>query len=229
MQKIRVLLADDHTLVRQGLRALLALELDVEVVGEADNGRKAVEMAKKLQPDVALIDIGMPVLNGLEATRQIKRAASSTKVLILSLHSDALYVERSLQAGAAGYLVKHGAFDELLEAIHAVQKGATFFSPSIARRFGGARRNGSTGTATKARDKHLSGRETEVLQLIAEGRANKQIADELGISIKTVEKHRQQVMNKLGIHTIAGLTRHALANGVLENDVDLSGSDIIGS
>lgn len=218
MQKIRVFLADDHTVVRQGLRALLVAEGDIEIVGEADNGRQAVIGVRKTVPDVAVIDIAMPQLNGLEATRQITKTVPQTKVLILSSYSDDEYVQQLTEAGAAGYLIKQTAANELLKAIREAQKGNAYFSPSIAKRLRDQCREAFVnGQPSKRRTDHLTTREAEVLQLIAEGRANKQIAAELNISIKTVEKHRQQVMNKLGIHDVAGLTRHAIAKGIIES------------
>src|SRR3954454_24697448 len=218
MSKMKILLADDHTVVRQGLKALLAAEGDIEIVGEADNGRQAVQMAKKFLPDVIVMDIAMPVLNGLEATRQITRSLPSAKVLILSSYSDDEYVQQLTQAGAAGYLIKQTAATDLLKAIREAQRGNAYFSPSIAKRLRDQCREAFvSGQATRRRTDHLTTREAEVLQLIAEGRANKQIAAELCISIKTVEKHRQQVMNKLGIHDVAGLTRHAIVKGIIES------------
>ncbi len=222
MEKIRVLLADDHTVVRQGLRALLAAEGDIDIVGEAENGRQAIQLVKKLLPDVAVIDIAMPVLNGLEATRQITRSVPTTKVLILSSYSDDEYVQQLTEAGAAGYLVKQTAANELLKAIREAQRGNAYFSPAIAKRLRDQCREAFVaGQPGHKRTDYLTTREAEVLQLIAEGRANKQIAAELCISIKTVEKHRQQVMNKLNIHDVAGLTRHAIAKGIIESSVGL--------
>jgi DNA-binding NarL/FixJ family response regulator len=222
MEKIKVVLADDHTVVRQGLRALLMAEEDIDIVGEAENGRQAVQMVKKLMPDVVVMDIAMPVLNGLEATRQISRAAPTAKVLILSSYSDDEYVQQLTEAGAAGYLVKQTAANDLLKAIREAHKGNAYFSPSIAKRLRDHCREAfSIGQPVKRRSDYLTTREAEVLQLIAEGRANKQIASELSISIKTVEKHRQQVMNKLGIHDVAGLTRHAIAKGIIETNAGL--------
>ena len=221
MQKITVLLADDHTVVRQGLRALLVAEGDIEIVGEADNGRQAVQLAKKLLPDVIVMDIAMPVLNGLEATRQITRTIPQAKVLVLSSYSDDEYVQQLTEAGAAGYLVKQTAANELLKAIREAYKGNAYFSPAIAKRLRDQCRQAFTGQTVRKRTDYLTTREAEVLQLIAEGRANKQIAAELCISIKTVEKHRQQVMNKLGIHDVAGLTRHAIAKGIIETNSGL--------
>lgn len=222
MQKIKVLLADDHTVVRQGLRALLIAEGDMEIAGEAGDGRMAVQMAKKFLPDVVVMDIAMPQLNGLEATRQIVHAVPSSKVLVLSSYNDDDYVQQLTEAGAAGYLIKQTAANELLKAIREVHKGNAYFSPSIAKRLRDQCREAfASGSPGHRRSDHLTSREAEVLQLVAEGRANKQIAAELCISIKTVEKHRQQVMNKLGIHDVAGLTRHAIAKGIIESNTGL--------
>src|ERR1051325_3470058 len=216
MQKIRVLLADDHNVVRQGLRVLLMAEGDIDVVGEAENGRQAIQLTKKLLPDIAVLDIAMPVLNGLEATRQIGKLVPRTKVLILSSYSDDDYVSQATEAGAAGYLIKQTAGNDLLKAIREAHRGNAYFSPAIAKRLRDQCRMAlSAGQSTGKPAHHLTAREAEVLQLIAEGRANKQIAAELGISIKTVEKHRQQVMNKLNIHDVAGLTRHAITKGIV--------------
>ena len=222
MRKIRVVLADDHTVVRQGLRALLMSEEDIDIVGEAENGRQAIQLVKKLLPNVAVIDIAMPVLNGLEATRQIARSVPSTKVLILSSYSDDEYVQQLTEAGAAGYLVKQTAANDLIKAIREAHKGNAFFSHDIAKRLRDQYHEAFVrGQPVRRRSDYLTTREAEVLQLIAEGRANKQIAAELSISIKTVEKHRQQVMNKLGIHDVAGLTRHAIAKGIIESSAGL--------
>src|SRR5207253_4792573 len=169
-----------------------------------------------------VIDIAMPVLNGLEATRQITRSVPATKVLVLSSYSDDEYVQQLTEAGAAGYLVKQTASNELLKAIREAQRGNAYFSPAIAKRLRDQCRDAfTTGHPGRRRPDYLTTREAEVLQLIAEGRANKQIASELCISIKTVEKHRQQVMNKLNIHDVAGLTRHAIAKGIIESTVGL--------
>src|SRR5258708_4860028 len=204
MEKIRVFLADDHTVVRQGLRALLAAEEDIEIVGEAENGRQAIQLVKKLLPDVAVIDIAMPVLNGLEATRQITRSVPATKVLILSSYSDDEYVQQLTEAGAAGYLVKQTAGNELLKAIREAQRGNAYFSPAIAKRLRDqCRESFVAGQPGHKRADYLTTREAEVLQLIAEGRANKQIAAELCISIQTVEKHPQPAINKLNIPPLA--------------------------
>ena len=222
-KKITVLLAEDHAVVRQGLCALLKADAQFRIIGEAQDGREAVAMARALKPDVILMDIAMPVLNGLEATRQILAANPAAKVVILSAHSDDAYVERMNAAGVAGFLEKQTSADILTKAIREVAKGNRFFSPAIAKRLGNE--------ATKPRDRNglikanaarLTLRESEVLQLVAEGSANKQVAAALGISIKTVEKHRQQLMDKLNIHDTAGLTRYAIAAGVIESSVQVT-------
>lgn len=220
---ITVLLADDHTVVREGLSRLLEAESDVQVVGEAATGRKAVELAQKLSPDVVIMDIAMPQMNGLEATRQILKARPEMKVLILSAHSDDAYVASVMALGAAGYLIKQTSSHFLAEAIREVHAGKTFYSPSVARRLR-SRRLESLGRegAPAPSATHLSSREMEVLQLIAEGEANKQIAEALSISVKTVEKHRDHLMHKLDIHDTAGLTRYAIKTGVIECGVQLT-------
>lgn len=220
MKPITVLLAEDHTVVRQGLRKLLEAEEDLEVVGEAETGRQAVEMTRKLRPSVVVMDIAMPLLNGLEATRQILKHVPGTKVLILSAHSDDAYVEKALEFGAKGFLLKQTSANVLSRAIGEVQKGNVFLTPSIQKRFAGTKPGGFD--SGKQRRAALSSREVEALQLIAEGKANKQIAAELDISIKTVEKHRQRLMEKLGIHDTAGLTRYAIAAGVIESNLQIT-------
>jgi DNA-binding NarL/FixJ family response regulator len=216
MSKIKVLLVDDHTVVRQGLRALLLSESSMEIVGEASTGREAIQMARKFSPDVIVMDIAMPLLNGLEATRQIVRNDPNAKVLVLSSYSDDDYVQKLTEAGAAGYLIKQTAANDLVHAIHDIHAGNAYFSPTIAKRLRDRAREGFANGNSNVKTSNLTEREAEVLQLIAEGQANKQIAAELGISIKTVEKHRQQVMNKLNIHDVAGLTRYAISKGVIE-------------
>lgn len=219
MKKIAVLLVDDHTVVRQGLRALLASEEDIEVVGEAENGRQAVALVRKTPPDVVVMDVAMPLLNGLEATRQILKILPRCKILVLTSYGDDECVQQLMQAGAVGYLIKQTAANDLLKAIREVQRGNAFFSPSIAKRLRDQCREAFTTGHTPKRSLELTSREAEVLQLIAEGFSNKQIAAELCISIKTVEKHRQQVMNKLNIHDVAGLTRYAISKGMVERSV----------
>ncbi len=216
MKKISVLLVDDHTVVRQGLRALLNQEEDIDVVGEAENGRQALQMAAKTTPDVVLMDVVMPLMNGMEGTRQLLKSVPSAKVLVLSSYGDDDYVQQLTEVGASGYLTKQTAGDDLLLAIREVQKGNAFFSPAIAKRLRDRCRQAFVDGQPLKRTIQLTSRESEVLQLIAEGLPNKQIAGELGISIKTVEKHRQQLMNKLAIHDVAGLTRYAISKGVVE-------------
>jgi DNA-binding NarL/FixJ family response regulator len=216
MKRISVLLVDDHTVVRQGLRALLKSEADLEVIGEAENGRQAVMLARKTPPDVVVMDVAMPLLNGLEATRQILKLSPNTKVLVLTSYGDDECVEQLMQAGATGYLIKQTAANDLLKAIREVYRGNAFFSPTIAKRLRDKCRDAFNSGRSARKPGELTSREAEVLQLIAEGFSNKQIAAELCISIKTVEKHRQQVMNKLNIHDVAGLTRYALSRGMVE-------------
>jgi len=220
MKRITVLLAEDHNIVREGFRSLLKHERDIEVVGEAETGRQAVQLARKLRPDVVVMDIAMPSLNGLEATRQIRKAVPEARILILSAHSDDAYVEHVCGLGAAGFLLKQTSSHSLATAIREVQKGNTFFSPSITQRL---HRRGEApldkGRQFKARNNRLSSREMEVLQLIAEGKPNKQVAAELGVTFKTIDKHRQHLMGKLDIHDVAGLTRYAIAEGIIQGDV----------
>jgi DNA-binding NarL/FixJ family response regulator len=220
MKPITVLLAEDHDIVREGLRSLLELGGDFEVVGEATNGRQAVDLVRKLRPAVVVMDIAMPVLNGFEATRQILLAAPATRVLVLSAHSDDEYVAKMAAAGASGYLVKQNSGQVLVRAVREIAGGRPFFSASILKRMADAERRARESGAVRGKPRRpLTAREAEVLQLVAEGAANKQVAVELGISIKTVEKHRQQLMDKLDIHDTAGLTRHAIATGVIESSI----------
>ena len=217
MRKITVLLVDDHTLMRQGVRALLQAQSDIAIVGEAGTGRQAVERTKVLKPDVVVMDIAMPLLNGLEATRRILKQNPSSRVLILSSYGDDEYVHQLTEAGAAGYLLKDSAVTDLVKAIREAHQGRSYFSPPIARRLmEHFRERLVRGVPVRKRTDLLTPRETEVLQLIAEGKANKQMAGELGLGIKTIEHHRQQVMKKLNIHDIATLTRYALSKGIVE-------------
>ncbi|MCL4789622.1 MAG: response regulator transcription factor [Verrucomicrobia bacterium] len=223
MKRITVLLAEDHTIVREGFRKMLELEEDLEVVGEAQDGRQAVALVKQLRPNVVLMDIAMPQLNGLEATRQVLKAVPATKVLILSAHGDDEYVADATRSGAVGFLLKQTSSHVVCEAIRKVQKGDTFFCPAIARRLGRLHAK----PPLRPRPHHpsaarLTSREMEVLQLIAEGKANKETAAELGIGIKTVEKHREHLMEKLDIHDTAGLTRYAIATGIIESSVQVT-------
>jgi len=219
MKRIKVLLAEDHRLVREGFRSLLEHEPDIEVVGEAADGRQAAQLTKKLRPDVIVMDIAMPVLNGMEATRQIRKDFPDIRVLFLSAHSDDAYVEQVTVLGATGFLLKQTSSEILARAIREVQKGNQFFSHTISKRIKD-RRQKSLDRGEKGGNQ-LSSREIEVLQLIAEGKANKQVAAELGVSFKTVDKHRQHLMSKLDIHDVAGLTRYAIAEGIIENTIRL--------
>ena len=223
MNSITVLLAEDHQIVREGLRAMLNMEDDIKMVGEAENGRQAVELVTKVRPDVVVMDIAMPLLNGMEATRQILQAFPGTKVLVLSAHSDDAYVAMVMAIGASGYLIKQTAAHVLPEAIRAVHQGKTYFSPIIAKRRNHQKqKDRDQGELPGKAAPTLSAREMEVLQLIAEGKANKETADVLHISVKTVEKHRQSLMDKLNIHDTAGLTRYAISMGIIENSVQIT-------
>ena len=223
MKRITVLLAEDHTVVREGFRKILELEDDFEVVGEAEDGRQAVAMVNKLRPAVVVMDIALPVLNGLEATRQILKVVPSTRILILTAHNDDAYVKSATESGAVGFLLKQASARVLSEGIREVNKGHTFFGPFIAKLLPERERKSlDRAGRSKPRKGRLTSREMEVFQLIAEGKANKQIAAELGIGIKTVETHRERLMEKLNIHSIAGLTRLAVAMGIIENNVQLT-------
>ena len=223
MKRITVLLAEDHMIVREGFRKMLEMEDDFEVVGEAPDGRQAVALAKKFHPDVVLMDIAMPLLNGLEATRQVLKEVPATKVLMLSAHSDDAYVNNATESGASGFLLKQTSAHDVCRAIREVKKGNKFFSPSISRRQDRIHPLSSDGEGgLKKKATPLTSREMEVLQLIAEGKANKETADELGIGIKTVEKHREHIMQKLDIHDTAGLTRYAIGAGIIESSVQLT-------
>jgi DNA-binding NarL/FixJ family response regulator len=220
---ISVLIAEDHTMVREGLCAMLQMEPDMDVVGLAPDGRTAVAMAIDLHPDVVLMDIAMPGLNGLEATRQLIKALPATRIVILTAHCDDAYVQSAVGAGAAGFLLKQDSTHDVCRAIRAVWQGGIHYSPSIAKRF--TRLNPKTRDARGKMTRHsvaLTKREMEILQLVAEGKTNKQAAADLNISIKTVEKHRGSLMGKLDIHDTAGLTRHAIATGIIESSVQVT-------
>lgn len=209
--------------VREGFCKMLELEGDIEVVGEAQDGRQAVAMAKKLRPEVVLMDIAMPLLNGLAATRQVLEALPATKVMMLSAHSDDAYVTSAVEAGAVGFLLKQTSAHEVCRAIREVNAGGKFFSPTVSKRLDrlNLKTLARTGLNSKKTNR-LTARELEVLQLVAEGKANKETASELGISLKTVEKHRGHLMEKLDIHDTAGLTRYAISAGIIENSVQLT-------
>jgi DNA-binding NarL/FixJ family response regulator len=223
VKTIKTLLADDHTIVREGLRSLLLADSGIEVVGEAHNGREAVKLALALRPDIVVMDIAMPLLNGLEATRQMLAAAPATKVLILSAHSDDAYIDRVIAVGAAGFLIKQTSAQILASAIHEVMAGNTFYSPQVSRRVRDHyQKPDKAGGLLVKKATGLTARELEVIQLVAEGQPNKQVAAELNISIKTVEKHRQHLMDKLNIHDTAGLTRYAISQGIIESSVQFT-------
>ena len=210
--KKRILLADDHTIFRQGVRKMLEEETDFEIVAEAENGRKALRIINEQHVDVVVMDISMPDLNGIEATRQIMHDSPDARVVALSMHEDHNYVSQMLQAGASAYLIKGADISDLVRAIRSVLEGHAFLSPQIAGyvvdTYSGKIKNAAVSMA------ELSGREREIVQLIAEGKSSKEIAGELFISAGTVEKHRKNIMEKLNLHSIAELTRYAIKNGL---------------
>jgi two-component system, NarL family, response regulator NreC len=208
---IRILLADDHALVRQGFRMILEAQADMEIVGQAGNGREAVELAGKLHPDVAVVDVAMPELNGIEATRRIGNISPRTRVLALSMHKDSMYVREILRAGARGYLLKDSGDADLVAAVRAIAKGDGYISPSVSDAvLSDYRRHVSDPLDL------LTSREREVLQMIAEGKTNKEIAASLNLSVYTVEAHRGRVMEKLNLHSTGELVRFALRNGLID-------------
>ena len=215
--KTRILLADDHRIMRQGLKSLLEAEPDMQVVGEADNGRRAVELAAEHGPDVVVMDIGMPELNGIEATRRIVHDQPGTRVVALSMHGDRRFMSEVLKAGASGYLLKDGAFDELAGAIRTVMGSRMYLSPRVAdvvvEDYVRQLPRAEPGVFAA-----LTPREREVLQLLAEGKATKQAAAALHVSVKTVETHRRQIMTKLDIHSVAELTKYAIREGLTTAD-----------
>lgn len=212
---IKVLLADDHTIVRKGLRSLLEAESDIEVVGEAENGSEAMEKAEALQPDLIVMDHTMPVLNGLEATRQIRQRNPEIQILILTMHTNQEYVFQFLQAGAAGYLVKESAPDELVAAIHAIRRGESFLSPAVSKTVIDEYVRRVQDVAPPDSYSQLTPREREILQLIAEGYTNREISEQLVISAKTAAVHRTNIMQKLDLHNMADLTKYAIRKGII--------------
>lgn len=218
MNPISVLLAEDHTIVRKGLCSLLSNTEGVEIIGEAENGREAVRLVEVHRPDVVVMDISMPVLNGLEATKQIKKRFPDTKVLILTMHVNEEYIFEILKAGASGYIVKMAVPEELVLAIRAVAKGEKFFSPSVSTKIVDALFLKEIQENENPRYPRLTRREREVLQLIAEGHSNRKIAEMLFISIKTVETHRYHIMEKLNLHSAAELTRYAIQKGIISTE-----------
>jgi len=209
---IRIFIADDHEIMREGMCALLKRRPDIEVVGQAADGRQAVQLVKELVPDIVIMDIGMPNLNGIEATRQMVADNPKLKVMALSTHSDGTIVAKMLKAGAAGYMLKESAFAELMTGIDAMAKGNTYLCTKIARVIFTDYVNMLTNPKWTGND-GLTGREIEVLQLVAEGKTTKEIARILGVSVKTVDSHREHIMDKLGIHNVAGLTKYAVREG----------------
>lgn len=215
MAKLRILLGDDHTLFRQGLRRIIEEQRDWEVIGETGDGRDAVKLCASLEPDVALIDINMPLLNGIDATQQIVRHGGRTRVLIISMHANEAFVTRALQAGATGYLLKDSADTDLVAGITAVAVGKSFFSPAVARVMldDYVRHLASKGIVDRYQS--LSQREREIFQLIAEGHSNKEVAEILSISPTTVETHRAHILEKLNVHNTAELVLFAVRRGVI--------------
>lgn len=208
--QVKILLADDHTIVRQGLKLILSAHADLTVVGEAANGREAVELAEKLRPDIVLLDVQMPELNGIEATKKMLAANPRIRVLVLSMHKESVYVREILKAGARGYILKDAIDTELLNAIRSVAKGDGYISPSVAGALNEKLKDPSNPVDT------LSAREREVLLLIAEGKTNKEIATKLNLSVYTVDSHRGKIMEKLNLHSAGELVRFALKNGLVD-------------
>jgi DNA-binding NarL/FixJ family response regulator len=222
-KRITVLLAEDHMVVREGIRKLLELDDDLEVVAEAKDGRQAVALVQKLRPSVVVMDIAMALLNGLEATRQILKAVPGAKIIILSSHNDDAYINGATASGAMGFLLKYASIHDLSDAIREVNRGKVFFGPFMAKLLPKSQRELlNRSRLSKPRQAGLVAREMEVLQLIAEGNTSKEIALDLGICQKTVEKHRETLMLKLDIHDIAGLTRYAISVGIIESSVQLT-------
>ncbi|MBN1671979.1 MAG: response regulator transcription factor [Kiritimatiellae bacterium] len=209
----RVLLADDHEMIREGLRSLLEKQADLEVVGEAEDGHAAVRLVQKLHPNVVVLDVAMPGLNGVEAARQITAKHPHVKIIALSMHEDRRYVSEMLKAGASGYLLKGGAFRELVEAVRAVMKDRIYLTPAVARTVVDEYRRGA-GEEAKSAFAVLTEREREVLQLLAEGKSAKEIAGVLALSVKTVGTHREHIMEKLNLRSLAELTKYAIREGL---------------
>jgi len=211
MKRIRILLADDHAVVRQGFRMILGAHADLEIVGEAGNGREAVELAASLRPDVVVMDVAMPELNGIEATRRLTAENPHIRVVALSMHKDSVYVREILRAGARGYLLKDSVADDLVAAVRAVAGGEGYLSPAISNAVLDDYRKHVTNPIDL-----LSSREREVLQMLAEGKTNKEIAVTLNLSVYTVDAHRGRIMEKLNVHSINELVRFAVRNGLID-------------
>ena len=220
MAAVRVLIVDDHAIVRDGIRALLAVDKDVQVVGEAGGGREAIELARRLAPDVIVMDIAMPDLGGLEATLEIRKERPDARIVVLSQYGDASYVRRFLKAGVSGYVLKKAAGADLVAAIHSVARGGLVLDPDVARDAlnGEASDERAHGAAAADEYERLTDREKQVLKLVAEGRSNKEVAALLGISVKTAMSHREHVMEKLRAHNRTDLIRFALRHGVIRAD-----------
>lgn len=212
---LRLLLADDHTVVRQGLRKVLEEQPEWEVVAEAGDGREAVRLAEQFKPDVSILDVAMPRLNGIETTRQIARRVPSTRILILSMYADEAYVRQILHAGAAGYLLKDSADVDLIQAVSEVARGKSFFSPAIARVMLDDHVRKPAESSVSDRYESLSQREREIFQLIAEAKTNKEMAALLNVSVSTIETHRARIMDKLGLHSAAEIVLYAVRRGVI--------------
>jgi two-component system response regulator NreC len=215
MEKIRVFLVDDHTVVRQGLRRILESDEEIEIVGEAGDGRTAIDLVQKLRPHVVVMDVAMPELNGIEATRQILKRVEGAKVLVLSMHGDDVYVRQALKAGARGYLLKDSEDLDLIKAVKAIRAGGSFFSPPVSKvvlsGYLGDKVDGDAEDSVA----RLTDREREVLQLIAEGKTNKEVAHALSVSVNTVETHRKHIMEKLDLHNTAELVRFAIRTKIV--------------
>jgi DNA-binding NarL/FixJ family response regulator len=219
MAAVRVLIVDDHAIVREGIRALLAVDKDVQVVGEAGGGREAIELARRLAPDVVVMDIAMPDLGGLEATLEIRKDRPDAKIVVLSQYGDSSYVRRFLKAGVSGYVLKKAAGADLVAAIHSVARGGLVLDPDVARdALSEASDDRAPGAAGADEYERLTDREKQVLKLVAEGRSNKEVAALLGISVKTAMSHREHVMEKLRAHDRTALIRFALRHGVIRAD-----------
>lgn len=216
--KMKVLIADDHAIVREGLRSLLEVQSDIDVAGEARTGNEVVEMAETLQPDIILMDITMPDMNGLEATRAIKRSNPEVKVLVLTMHEGDEYFFKLLDAGASGYLIKGCSSAELISALRAVQQGDVFLYPTMTKKLLGDYLQRGRGTGEKDDADNLTNREREILRYIAEGNTNQEIADALVLSVATVQTHRANIMQKLGLHNSAELVKYAIRRGLISLD-----------
>jgi two-component system, NarL family, response regulator NreC len=211
MKRIRILLADDHAVVRQGFKMILGAQSDMEIVGEAGNGREAVELAESLKPDIVVMDVAMPELNGIEATRRLSTSSPHTRVVALSMHKDNVYIREILRAGARGYLLKDSVAADVVNAIRAVARGESYLSPAVSNAVLDDYRKHVTNPIDL-----LSSREREVLQMLAEGKTNKEIAVVLNLSVYTVDAHRGRIMEKLNVHSINELVRFAVRNGLID-------------